>query len=318
MLQLSKEDGQAAPVAIRREDYTAPAYWIDSVELTFDLDPAKTRVLNRMTLRRNADVPAQPLRLDGEDLNLARVLVNGQGTSFKMDGGQLVLENLPEGTDAFALEIFTTCAPAKNTKLMGLYVSNDSFFTQCEAQGFRRITPFPDRPDVMARFHVTLEADEARYPVLLSNGNLQETARLPGGRHRAVWVDPFPKPCYLFALVAADLPASADELAGDHGRDHAFFHAGGEAEVVAEGEGGADGEGHVDDLAPVIHVLHHGEHGNVVGQGGHHAGGRHVVHAQGPAGGLQRLLAELGQEVHQREGPGQDNRDGTDDRHGFT
>ena len=91
MLQLSKEDGQAAPVAIRREDYTAPAYWIDSVELTFDLDPAKTRVLNRMVLRRNADVPAQPLRLDGEDLNLARVLVNGQGTSFKMDGGQLVL-----------------------------------------------------------------------------------------------------------------------------------------------------------------------------------------------------------------------------------
>ena len=117
MLQLSKEDGQAAPVAIRREDYTAPAYWIDSVELTFDLDPAKTRVLNRMTLRRNADVPAQPLRLHGEDLNLARVLVNGQGTSFKMDGGQLVLENLPEGTDAFALEIFTTCAPEKNTQL---------------------------------------------------------------------------------------------------------------------------------------------------------------------------------------------------------
>ena len=94
MLQLSKEDGQAAPVAIRREDYTAPAYWIDSVELTFDLDPAKTRVLNRMTLRRNADVPAQPLRLHGEDLNLARVLVNGQGASFKIDGGQLVLDNL--------------------------------------------------------------------------------------------------------------------------------------------------------------------------------------------------------------------------------
>ena len=95
MLQLSKEDGQAAPVAIRREDYTAPAYWIDSVELTFDLDPAKTRVLNRMTLRRNADVPAQPLRLDGEDLNLARVLVNGQGTAFKMDGGQLQMDVQP-------------------------------------------------------------------------------------------------------------------------------------------------------------------------------------------------------------------------------
>ena len=187
MLQLSKEDGQAAPVAIRREDYTAPAYWIDSVELTFDLDPAKTRVLNRMTLRRNADVPAQPLRLDGEDLNLARVLVNGQGTSFKMDGGQLVLENLPEGTDAFALEIFTTCAPAKNTKLMGLYVSNDSFFTQCEAEGFRRITYFLDRPDVMASYTVTLRADKAQYPVLLSNGNLVDSGALDDGRHFAKW-----------------------------------------------------------------------------------------------------------------------------------
>ena len=185
MLQLSKEDGQAAPVAIRREDYTAPAYWIDSVELTFDLDPAKTRVLNRMTLRRNADVPAQPLRLDGEDLNLARVLVNGQGTSFKMDGGQLVLENLPEGTDAFALEIFTTCAPAKNTKLMGLYVSNDSFFTQCEAEGFRRITYFLDRPDVMASYSVTLRADKTQYPVLLSNGNLVASGVLEDGSHYA-------------------------------------------------------------------------------------------------------------------------------------
>ena len=115
MLQLSKEDGQAAPVAIRREDYTAPAYWIDSVELTFDLDPAKTRVLNRMTLRRNADVPAQPLRLHGEDLNLARVLVNGQGTSFKMDGGQLVLENLP----AFQ-QIFLEDPCNQQSRLVGL------------------------------------------------------------------------------------------------------------------------------------------------------------------------------------------------------
>ena len=133
--------GAGPAIAIRREDYTAPAYWIDSVELTFDLDPAKTRVLNRMTLRRNPDVAEQPLKLDGEDLNLARVLVNGQGTSFKMEGARLVLENLPtieeNGSEPFQLEIFTTCCPAKNTKLMGLYVSNDSFFTQCEAEGFR-------------------------------------------------------------------------------------------------------------------------------------------------------------------------------------
>ncbi len=163
---------------IRRADYQAPAFWIDTVDLTFDLDPAKTRVLNRMRLRRNPDVPAQPLRLDGEELNLARVLVGGQGTSFKIEDGQLVLENLPEGTEPFELEIFTTCAPAKNTKLMGLYVSNDSFFTQCEAEGFRRITYFLDRPDVMASYTVTLRADKARYPVLMSNGNLVDEGPL--------------------------------------------------------------------------------------------------------------------------------------------
>ena len=145
---------------IHRSDYQAPAFWIDTVDLTFDLDPAKTRVLNKMVLRRNAEVSAQALRLDGEDLNLSRVLVNGQGTSFKMDGNQLVLENLPEGHAPFELEIFTTCAPAKNSRLMGLYVSNDSFFTQCEAEGFRRITYFLDRPDVMASYSVTLRADK--------------------------------------------------------------------------------------------------------------------------------------------------------------
>jgi aminopeptidase N len=139
---------------IQRADYTAPAFWIDSVDLTFDLDPAKTRVLNKMVLRRNADVPAQALRLDGDGLNLARVLVNGQGTSFKMDGDKLVLENLPEGDAPIHLEIFTTCFPIKNTALTGLYVSNDSFFTQCEAEGFRRITYFLDRPDVMSSYTV--------------------------------------------------------------------------------------------------------------------------------------------------------------------
>ena len=139
MLQLREGDGPAT--VINRADYAAPPYWIDTVNLTFDLDPAKTRVLNKMTLRRNLEAALQPLKLVGEELNLARVLVNGQGASFKMEGNQLVLDNLPpEGP--FDLEIFTTCAPAKNTKLMGLYVSNDSFFTQCEAEGFRRITYF--------------------------------------------------------------------------------------------------------------------------------------------------------------------------------
>ncbi|MFN9475995.1 aminopeptidase N [Acidovorax sp.] len=212
--------GAGPATAIRREDYTAPAYWIDSVELTFDLDPAKTRVLNRMTLRRNPDVAEQPLKLDGEDLNLARVLVNGQGTSFKMEGTRLVLENLPTGTDAFALEIFTTCCPAKNTHLMGLYVSQGTFFTQCEAEGFRRITYFLDRPDVMASYTVTLRANKAQYPVLLSNGNLVESGDLDEGRHFAKWVDPHKKPCYLFALVAGKLVAREQKIRARAGTDH--------------------------------------------------------------------------------------------------
>ncbi len=211
---------EGQPTAIHREAYAAPAFWIDTVDLTFDLDPTKTRVLNKMRLRRNPDVAAQALRLEGEDLNLARVLVNGGGTSFKMDGKQLVLENLPESTDAFDLEIFTTCNPEKNTQLMGLYVSNDSFFTQCEAEGFRRITYFLDRPDVMASYTVTLRADKAKYPVLLSNGNLVEQGALDDGRHFAKWVDPHKKPCYLFALVAGQLVAREQRIVSRSGTEH--------------------------------------------------------------------------------------------------
>ncbi len=221
MLQI--RDGQDAAHVIRRADYAVPAYWIDTVNLTFDLDPAKTRVLNKMTLRRNPAVAAQPLKLDGEELNLARVLVNGVGTSFKIDGNQLVLENLP-AEDSFELEIFTTCAPLKNSSLTGLYVSNDSFFTQCEAQGFRRITYFLDRPDVMASFTVTIRADKQKYPVLLSNGNLVAQGLLEGagneGRHFATWVDPHKKPCYLFALVAGQLVCREQRITSRAGKEH--------------------------------------------------------------------------------------------------
>jgi aminopeptidase N len=221
MLQF--RDGTSPATVIRRADYTAPAYWVDTVHLSFDLDPAKTRVLNKMTLRRNPDVPAQALKLDGEELNLARVLVNGQGTAFKIEDQQLVLDGLPtEGS--FELEIFTTCAPAKNTELMGLYVSNGSFFTQCEAQGFRRITYFLDRPDVMASYTVTLRADRQKYPVLLSNGNLMAQGPLEGvgneGRHFATWVDPHKKPCYLFALVAGQLVCREQRILSRAGREH--------------------------------------------------------------------------------------------------
>ncbi len=226
MQQAHDENGPAT--ATRRADYTPPPFWIDTVDLTFDLDPAKTRVLNRMSLRRNPDVAAQPLRLDGEDLNLSRVLVNGAGTSFKMDPSagrnQLVLENLPECNEPFQLEIFTTCMPNKNTQLMGLYVSNDSFFTQCEAEGFRRITYFLDRPDVMASYTVTLRADRARYPVLLSNGNLVAQGPVEGAgnenRHFARWEDPHRKPCYLFALVAGNLVSREQSIVSRTGKEH--------------------------------------------------------------------------------------------------
>ena len=221
MLQLRNADGPAT--VIRRADYSAPPFWIDSVDLSFDLDPLKTRVLNRMTLRRNPDVTPQALRLDGEELNLARVLVNGQGASFRIEEQQLVLDNLPpEG--AFELEIFTTCAPIKNSKLMGLYVSNDSFFTQCEAEGFRRITYYMDRPDVMASFTVTLRASKERYPVLLSNGNLVASGPLEGAgnedRHFATWVDPHRKPAYLFALVAGKLVCREQRITSRAGKEH--------------------------------------------------------------------------------------------------
>ena len=217
MLQNKNDESSGQAVAIKRLDYTPPAYWIDSVDLCFDLDPLKTRVLNKMHVRRNAAVAVQALKLDGDELNLSRVLVNGQGCSFKMEGNQLVLDSLP---DEFDLEIFTTCCPSKNTKLMGLYVSNDSFFTQCEAEGFRRITYFLDRPDVMASFTVTLRANKAAYPVLLSNGNLVEQGALEEGRHFAKWVDPHKKPAYLFALVAGQLVCREQSITSRAGKEH--------------------------------------------------------------------------------------------------
>src|SRR6476619_7278561 len=164
---------------IRREDYAAPPFWIKKVDLTFDLDPAKTLVINRMQIERNPAVPAGALRLHGEDIVLTRCLANGESVSFRHEGGVLVIDNVPAGS--FTLEIRNTCAPEKNTQLSGLYTSGGGFFTQCEAEGFRRITYFLDRPDDMAVYTVTLKADKAKYPVLLSNGNLVDSGDLEDG-----------------------------------------------------------------------------------------------------------------------------------------
>ena len=202
----------------RLADYTPPTYAIDSVHLRFDLDPAKTRVYSRMAVRRMEDAAeSAPLVLDGEDITLLTLKVNGEFVAFRQDGNTLVLDKLPA---AFTLEIETLNVPQANTQLAGLYMSGGAFFTQCEAEGFRRITYWPDRPDVMSRFHVTLRADKGAYPVLLSNGNLVSQADLEGGRHEAVWDDPFPKPCYLFALVGGNLVCREQTVRAASGKTH--------------------------------------------------------------------------------------------------
>jgi aminopeptidase N len=211
---------QGTATLVRREDYAPPPYRIRHVELGFDLDPAKTIVASRLHLERGAGTAAgTPLALDGEGLNLLRVMSDGASVSFRHEGDKLVIDQ-PPADEAFVLEIRATCAPDRNTALSGLYASGSGLFTQCEAEGFRRITYFLDRPDVMATYRVTLRADRTRYPVLLANGNLVEQGELDGGRHFAVWDDPFPKPSYLFALVAADLVAREQRIRTRGGRDH--------------------------------------------------------------------------------------------------
>jgi aminopeptidase N len=210
-----------APHAIHRADYRPPAFLIDSVHLHFELDPAATIVRSRLELRRNpahGDATA-PLRLDGGGLTLLAARLDGEPLStnrYTLDqDGALVIPDLPDGC---TLEIDTQIQPAANSELSGLYVSGGSFFTQCEAEGFRRITYFLDRPDVMARFTTTIVADRELVPVLLSNGNPTDSGE-DEGRHWATWVDPHPKPCYLFALVAGDLVAVRDRFTTRSGRN---------------------------------------------------------------------------------------------------
>ena len=190
------------PVTVYRKDYTPPAFAIDHVDLVLDLDPQRTVVTSTLKIQRTGAADA-PLILAGEELELVGVRLDGQPFSgVRQDGDSLTLTGLP---GAGTLEITTACNPAANTTLSGLYVSNGNFFTQCEAEGFRRITYFLDRPDVMTTYRVTLRADRAASPVLLSNGNLLSQRDLPDGKHEAVWEDPFRKPSYLFALVAGKL-----------------------------------------------------------------------------------------------------------------
>jgi aminopeptidase N len=208
-------------VVCRRGDYTPPAYLVDRIALDFDLDPLQTTVVATLAVRRAGDarVPQPPLWLDGEDLELVELAVDGDAPDpgrIRVRPNGIELADLPPQC---TLRIVNRIRPAGNTELMGLYQSSGCLFTQCEAEGFRRITYFPDRPDVMARYRVTLRADRDRFPVLLANGNLVSERDLPGGRHEAVWDDPTAKPSYLFALVAGRFVARQDSWRRASGRD---------------------------------------------------------------------------------------------------
>jgi aminopeptidase N len=226
---LDHPEAPAAPehVAIHRQDYRPPDWLVPEVSLEFDLDPDRTRVRAKLKVRRNGDHD-RPLRLAGSGLQLVSVKADGGEARWTMDGDTLVIEL---AADEATIETEVEIAPAANTRLMGLYASGGILCTQCESEGFRRITFHPDRPDVLSRYKVRMSADKARYPVLLANGNLvasgdgqdDATVSLSGGQaaashHWAEWEDPFPKPSYLFAMVAGDLAANRDTFTTMSGR----------------------------------------------------------------------------------------------------
>ncbi len=207
------------PRTVYLKDYTPPDFLVSTVDLDVDIREASARVHAVMRVARHpaASITA-PLVLDGDELELESVKVDGrplERNEFKVDAEHLTIDRVP---DAFTLETYVRILPAQNTKLMGLYASKDGLFTQCEAEGFRRITYFLDRPDVMARYTTTIHADAARYPDLLSNGNLVGHGKEEEGRHWAKWEDPFPKPSYLFAMVAARLDKLQDSFVTASGR----------------------------------------------------------------------------------------------------
>jgi aminopeptidase N len=209
------------PKTIYRKDYTPPGYRIETVDLDVTLGEETTRVRSRLALRATA-VDAGPLVLDGEDMTLVSIRLDGAPLAedaYTLAEKTLTIHAPPR---KFTLETEADLRPQDNTALEGLYKSSGNFCTQCEAEGFRRITWYLDRPDVMAVFTTRIEGDKGRYPVLLSNGNRVESGDLPGGRHFAVWHDPFPKPCYLFALVAGNLACAEGTFTTRSGRDVAL------------------------------------------------------------------------------------------------
>ncbi len=217
---MSTETTIPQPVLLR--NYRPAPYCIDSADLDIILDPTLTTVRARLALRPNpaGQVPGAALVLDGERISLKSIALNGVALDngrWTTDSHSLTILDVPQ--DSITLDLVTVCNPSANTELSGLYISNGVFCTQCEAEGFRRITYFYDRPDVMARFSVRLEADRKLFPVLLSNGNLRQKGLIgESQQHFAMWDDPFPKPAYLFALVAGDLASVHDTFSTMSGR----------------------------------------------------------------------------------------------------
>ena len=208
------------PQPVYLSDYQPPAYRVTHTELTFDLDPAATRVKARLLIERHPEADANaPLVLNGEHLKLISLAIDAtplDAAAYELDDEVLRIAQVPE---RFVLESEVEIAPRENTALEGLYQSNGMYCTQCEAEGFRRITFYPDRPDVMATFKVTVIGDQQQEPILLANGNPIERGELESGRHFVTWEDPHPKPCYLFALVAGNLHSVEDHFTTMSGRD---------------------------------------------------------------------------------------------------
>ncbi|WJX48020.1 Puromycin-sensitive aminopeptidase [Trifolium repens] len=215
----SEESKMAQPREIFLKDYKKPDYYFETVDLKFSLGEEKTIVSSKIAVFPRVEGSAPPLVLDGQDMTLVSVQINGKALKeedYHLDARHLTIKSPPSGK--YDLEIVTEILPQKNTSLEGLYKSSGNFCTQCEAEGFRKITYYQDRPDIMAKYTVRIEADKSLYPVLLSNGNLAGQGDLEGGKHYAVWEDPFKKPCYLFALVAGQLESRDDTFTTRSGR----------------------------------------------------------------------------------------------------
>src|SRR5262245_36254276 len=208
----------ATMATVYLKDYSVPAFLIPEVELDISLFEDHALVRAKLAVEQNRETAGAPLRLDLDELTVEAVTLNGtalRSHQYTLDERHLTIPNVPK---TFELITVSRIFPKQNTKLMGIYTSSTGFFSLCEAEGFRRITPFLDRPDVMARYKVTLHAERTRYPVLLANGNLVAEGDEADARHWAKWTDPFPKPSYLFAVVAAKLERRQDSFTTRSGR----------------------------------------------------------------------------------------------------